>query len=198
MMMNCGEYFLKYLPGKLSVDKIKEFLGYNNVADSYIAIAPGSVWNTKKYPIEYFEEVISHFVNNDFKVVLIGGKKDINDCSKLASIFRDNIVDASGKFSVVESIELLRNAKLLISNDSAATHMGICADVKVLTIYCSTVPGFGFYPYNKKSASVSFDDLQCKPCGIHGHNKCPIKTFDCGIKLLPEVVIKKAEEILSD
>ena len=51
----------------------------------------------------------------------------------------------------------------------------------VLTIYCSTVPEFGFYPYNKKSSYISFNDLNCKPCGIHGYEKCPIKSFDCGI-----------------
>ncbi|MDP2366016.1 MAG: lipopolysaccharide heptosyltransferase II, partial [Ignavibacteria bacterium] len=75
---------------------------------------------------------------------------------------------------------------------------GMCAAIKVLTIYCSTVPGFGFYPYSKKSSSVSFDDLKCKPCGIHGYQNCPVKTFDCGTKLLPDFIINKAEEMLRD
>jgi len=183
---------------KIVIEKIKSFLDQNNLADGFIAIAPGSVWDTKKYPLEYFEAIADHFIKNDLKLVFIGGEKDFTDCSRLASKFNGKVVDASGKFSVVESIELLKSANLLISNDSAPTHMGICADIKVLTIYCSTVPGFGFYPYTKKSASISFDDLKCKPCGIHGYHQCPIKTFDCGLKLLPEIIIKKAEEMLRD
>jgi heptosyltransferase II len=188
----------KLSSGEFVIDKVKSFLNQNNLCDGFIAIAPGSVWNTKKYPLEYFEAMTDHFIKNDFKLVYIGGEKDYADCSRLASRFSGKVVDASGQFSITESIELLKSAKLLISNDSAPTHMGMCADIKVITIYCSTVPGFGFYPYNKKSASISFDDLKCKPCGVHGYHQCPIKTFDCGLKLLPEVIIKKAEEMLRD
>jgi heptosyltransferase-2 len=180
------------------IDKIKSFIDFNNLLDGFIAFAPGSIWNTKKYSLDYYKVLVEHFINQNNKVVLIGGKNDIDVCSSLASKFGSNVIDASGNFSVVESIELLRNAKLLISNDSAPTHMGMCADIRVLTVYCSTVPGFGFYPYNEKSSCVSFDDLECKPCGVHGYRECPIKTFDCGLKLLPEVIINEAEEMLGE
>ncbi len=76
--------------------------------------------------------------------------------------------------------------------------MGMTADIKVLTIYCSTVADFGFYPYNLASRFISYDDLDCKPCGIHGYNNCPIKTFDCGLKLVPKTIIKTMEEMLND
>ena len=183
---------------KQSVQKIKSFLDYNKLTEGFIALAPGSIWNTKKYPLDYYKIVVEHFINQNNKVVFIGGKNDIDICSSLASNFGSNVIDASGNFTIVETIELLRNAKLLISNDSAPTHMGMCANNRVLTIYCSTVSGFGFYPYNENSLSLSFDDLKCKPCGIHGYHECPIKTFECGLKLLPEVIIKKAEEMLGD
>jgi len=75
--------------------------------------------------------------------------------------------------------------------------MAMCADIPVITIYCSTIPEFGFYPYNKRSVALSYNDLECKPCGIHGHVKCPITTFDCGYKLLPESVFEKINEIIS-
>jgi heptosyltransferase-2 len=74
----------------------------------------------------------------------------------------------------------------------------MCADIPVLTIYCSTIPQFGFYPYNKKSDYISFDDLICKPCGIHGFSKCPLDTFDCAKLLVPNLVIEKAEKLLAN
>lgn len=181
-----------------SRDKITSFLKQNNLSDRFIAIAPGSVWNTKKYPADYFEVIIKHFVERKIKILLIGGENDKAITDDISSKFSDNVINTAGNFSIIESIELLKYARLLISNDSAPTHMGMCADTKVLTIYCSTVPDFGFYPYNKKSSSISFNDLKCKPCGIHGHDKCPIKTFDCAMKLLPDKVIVKVEEMLND
>lgn len=160
------------------------------------AIAPGSVWNTKIYVEEYYNRVIEYLRDNDFEVVLIGGKSDSVICERIEKKFEKGVVSSAGEFSIPESIELLRNCEILICNDSAPTHMAMCADIPVLTIYCSTVPNFGFYPYNKNSAFVSYDGLNCKPCGIHGHNACPVATFDCAKKLLPEKVIEKIEDII--
>ena len=180
------------------IEKINLFIKQNNLTNGFITIAPGTVWNTKKYPREYFQIIVNHFVDKKYKVVLIGGKNDYEICLDLCSGFENDTINAAGKLSIVESVELLRFTKLLLSNDSAPTHMAMSSGIKVLTIYCSTVPEFGFYPYNDKSLYLSYNDLKCKPCGIHGHHVCPIKTFDCGKKLLPDQVILKAEEMLSD
>lgn len=180
-----------------SIERIKAFIKTNHLETGFIAVAPGSVWNTKKYPSDYYEAIIKHFVDKKNKVVLIGGEKDklLND--GMISRLSGEVINSAGFFSIVESIELLKSAKLLLTNDSAPTHMGVCADIKVLTIYCSTTTNFGFYPYNKKSASISYNDLECKPCGIHGYEKCPINTFVCGRLLLPQDIIIKAEEMIN-
>ena len=111
---------------------------------------------------------------------------------------REVVHITAGEFSFIETIELLKSSSLLICNDSAPTHLGVCADIPVLTIYCSTVPQFGFYPYNMKSDYISYDNLSCKPCGIHGYSSCPLGTFDCAKLLVPDLVIEKAEKILSN
>lgn len=175
-----------------------QFIEMNKLKDKVIAIAPGSIWKTKKYPEEYFQEIIKHFVEKSYKILIIGGESDKELCERLAIGYAEKIFSTAGRFSIIESIELLKNVKLLLTNDSAPTHFGMCANIPVLTIYCSTVPEFGFYPYNKKSSYISFNDLNCKPCGIHGYEQCPIKTFDCGFKLKSKNVISKVEEMLSD
>jgi heptosyltransferase-2 len=161
-----------------------------------VAIAPGSVWNTKIYPRKYFEEVIKYLVDNNIFVILIGGSDDEKLCRGIEEKFNVRVKSFAGKLSAVESVALLKKCALLISNDSAPTHLGMIADIPTITIYCSTIPEFGFFPYNQKSRSISLDGLECKPCGIHGHRECPLKTFDCGNKLLPEVMIAWIKEIL--
>jgi lipopolysaccharide heptosyltransferase II len=191
----------KILPEIIIADeqqkKVNDFLTQNNLSNA-IAIAPGSVWNTKKYPLEYFEKIIDYFTSKLYKIILIGGSKDETICNSLSSRFKESVISVAGKFSIVESIQMLKNVKLLISNDSAPTHMGVCANIPVLTLFCSTSPAFGFYPYNEKSSYLSFDDLSCKPCGIHGYEECPIGTFRCGNELYPQNVISKIEEMLND
>jgi heptosyltransferase II len=178
-------------------NKIADYLKTNNIEKGFIAISPGSVWTTKRYPFEYFIDIIYFLLEKGKQVVLIGGSKDAEITSMILSKFNKEVFDSAGQFSLIESVELLRNSALLVTNDSAPTHLAMCTDIKVLTIYCSTIPGFGFYPYNKKSRYINYNDLYCKPCGVHGHDKCPVHTFDCGKKLLPEQVIKTISEMIN-
>lgn len=178
-------------------EKVQEFLISKEIK-KFIAIAPGSVWETKKYLAEYYKILIDYFISKSYQIILIGGEQDKILCESLQAESERNVFVAAGKFSLIESIELLRSSSLLICNDSAPTHLGMCAGIPVMTIYCSTVPEFGFYPYNSKSDYISYDKLNCKPCGIHGFRKCPIETFECAGKLTPDLVISKSEKLLSD
>ncbi len=162
-----------------------------------VAIAPGSVWETKIYPKKYYVKIIKMLAEREIQSVLIGGKDDIDLCSEIKNLSDTNCLSLAGELSIAQTVELLRNCSILISNDSAPTHMGMAADIPTVTLFCSTVHAFGFYPYNQKSISLSYDKLECKPCGIHGHKECPIGTFECGKKLLPEDVINSVQSLMS-
>jgi len=167
-----------------------------NLTDKKIAaIAPGSVWKTKIYPRENYIEIMKYLIKKNYFIVLIGGKDDKLLCERIEKEFSDSVKSFAGKLSVIESVSLLKKCSVLISNDSAPTHLGMIADIPTLTIYCSTIPDFGFAPYNGKSSYVSYNDLNCKPCGIHGRNKCPIQTFECGYKLLPQIVFSSFDKM---
>jgi heptosyltransferase-2 len=173
-----------------TINNINNLLANIPNSNKLAAIAPGSVWQTKKYPKEKYIEIIKFLIENSFTVLLIGSASDQSLCSEIADSFTDNVISLAGAFPVVGSIELLRKCRILICNDSAPTHFGVCAGIPVLTVFCSTVPEFGFYPYNEQSRYLSFDSLKCKPCGIHGLQKCPQNTFDCAY-LLDINLIKK-------
>ena len=175
---------------------VKDYILKNELGDNFIAIAPSSIWKTKMYPAEHYSKIIDELTQKGYKVVLIGSKDEKDYLDSFVHQDQNNVINSAGVFSIVQSIEFLNHARLLICNDSAPTHMGMAAEIKTLTLYCSTIPEFGFYPYSRNSDYLSYDDIECKPCGIHGYQSCPLKTFDCGIKLSPERVIKKIEEML--
>lgn len=179
----------------LSIENKALNVKWINENEKFISIAPGSVWETKKYPIDYFVAVAKHFYEKGYKIVIIGGKEDENSEEEFLSKGIE-VINFAGKLTFTESAFLLSKSEILICNDSAPTHLAMIADCKVLTLYCSTVPEFGFYPYSKKSSHLSLTDIHCKPCGIHGHKKCPEKSFDCALKLTPDKVIEKTEKML--
>ncbi|MCK9281181.1 MAG: glycosyltransferase family 9 protein [Melioribacteraceae bacterium] len=171
------------------INKKIEYEIKNNFKNEYITIALGSVWATKKYPIEYYREVALHFISRDYSIALIGGKEDVKDSESISKELGNKVVSFAGKLSLIESIALINESKVLICNDSAPTHLGMATTTPVLTIYCSTIRDFGFYPYADNSIVLSYDNLECKPCGIHGRTKCPLDHFNCGFKLTPQFVI---------
>ncbi|MFQ5627245.1 MAG: L-threonylcarbamoyladenylate synthase [bacterium] len=165
-----------------------------------IAIAPGSVWATKRWPEEKFQELGKRLTaENGCRIILIGGEKDHELCTRIAENIGEDCLNLAGKLNLRESVVLLKKCDVLISNDSAPTHLGVAAGCRVVTIFGATVPRFGFYPYGDKHKIIETHlDLPCRPCGIHGGQKCPIGTFKCMDSIGVEKVFSEVAAILSD
>ena len=175
--------------GFLSETKIKP-------NDNLIAVAPGSVWNTKRWPPERFSELVKKFLTAGMKVVLIGGKEDESLCEKIASDAQGTEVYLSaGRFSILQSAELLRRCTVLVSNDSAPAHLAVAVRTPVVALFGATVPSFGFAPYGEKDIVVQVEGLPCRPCSIHGGGKCPIGTFECMVRISAEMVFEKVAQL---
>ena len=174
---------------------IDDFTEFRTRFRKLAAIATGSVWKTKKYPVNSFKEVCELLVRHGYGVVLIGGKDDRAEAETITQSYPGTVLNLTGKLTISESVWILQRTNVLVTNDSAPTHLGVSADIPVLTLYCSTVPGFGFYPYNSGSRFLSVQDIPCKPCGIHGYRECPEKHFRCGTQLLPQTVFENIEQL---
>lgn len=162
-----------------------------------IAVAPGTIWNTKRWPKERFAELVGLLTDEGFAVVLVGGREDVDLCREIRETAEKNfVVDASGRLSLLESAELIRRCCLTVSNDSAPMHLSVAVGTPVVAIFGATVPAFGFAPYGPHDAVVETRGLRCRPCSIHGGAECPIKTFDCMLQITPERVLSRMLAIL--
>lgn len=168
-------------------------------AHKVIALAPGSVWATKRWPVESFVRLQEKILSDpQLGVVLIGGAEDSPLCRQIAGAGHERVVDLCGQLSLRESCALLERCAALVTNDSAPTHLGLAAGTRVLTIFGATVPEFGFYPYGEKNHSIEPPrELDCRPCGIHGGRSCPIKTFECMRSITPEYVWRELMQVIA-
>ena len=67
-------------------------------------------------------------------------------------------------------------------NDSAPLHIASAMNAPVTAVFCSTVPSFGFGPLRENGRVVETpEDLDCRPCGLHGHRECPKGHFRCAL-----------------
>ncbi len=161
-----------------------------------IAFAPGSVWATKRWLPEHFAGLAERLTKKGFHIILIGSAQDRETTAKIAAD-NSHVHDAAGQFTLRQSALLIKQCRALVTNDSSPLHLAVSVRTPVIAIFGATIPAFGFYPYGENDRVVEIDGLSCRPCGIHGGNSCPIKTFDCMVKITPERIEKELEAQLS-
>ena len=163
----------------------------------FITLAPGSVWFTKRWPAGYWAELADLLRKENYKIILIGSSEDKYLASEIIPDSTASIIDAFGRFTLRQSAELIRRSRLLISNDSAPTHLGSAVRTPVLTIFGSTIPSFGFSPCSTGSRVAEIMNLPCRPCTDHGKMKCPLEHFKCMRELTPAIVFEIVRKMLN-
>ena len=158
--------------------------------NNIIAVAPGSVWPTKRWPKEYFIDLINKLERNNYEIVLTGGEKDIPLCNEIVKECQTS-KSIAGIITLRQTKYFLTKCKGIVSNDSAPLHLGLAADIPVFSIFGPTISGIGFAPIESNSYVIDDDKLQCRPCGIHGSYKCPTKTFDCMENIKTDQVVEQ-------
>jgi len=146
----------------------------------YITVSPASLWFTKQFPKAKWIDFISK-LDKEITVYFLGSKKDREICNEIIKTSgHKNALNMSGKLSFLESTELMKSATMNFMNDSAPMHLASSVDAKTTAIFCSTVTSFGFGPLSSDAVVVeSNEKLDCRPCGLHGHQACPKKHFKC-------------------
>lgn len=145
----------------------------------YVTISPASVWYTKQWPREKWIGLIDRFPG-DLTIYLLGGPGDRDLCESIAAGTERRVSVRAGEYSFLESAALMSKAAMNYTNDSAPVHMASAMNAPVTTVFCSTIPAFGYGPLSERSRVIEYaGQLSCRPCGIHGHRRCPEGHFKC-------------------
>jgi heptosyltransferase-2 len=184
-----------WLPKKISVEERKAIQKARD-ENRLILIFPGSVWATKRWTRDGFLQLATDLQNDRWHILWMGGAGEEVLAGELAGQLPGSSVLA-GRTSVLESCQIMLQSRLVICNDSAASHLASAADVPVLSIFGPTVLKFGYRPWSSQAYVVERTGLECRPCGKHGAPKCPIKTHVCMTQISAEEVFKQAKLILS-
>jgi heptosyltransferase-2 len=178
----------------------------------YIACVIGGAHGTKRWPVHKWKAFCEKM---DHPIILLGGKEDVINGHEIASVDPAKIYNACGKFSINESADLVRKAKLVITNDTGLMHIAAAYKRPIVSLWGNTVPAFGMYPYYPSTSPLTplhgvergvvsapdgsgglFDILQtnklwCRPCSKIGYAKCPLGHFKCMEKIEVDEVIRK-------
>ena len=149
----------------------------------YVGIVIGAAHSTKKLPIIKLQELCAKI---NHPIVLMGGSEDRDIGNEIAAIDKVKIYNSCGKFSINESADLVRRARVIITHDTGLMHIAAAFKKPVISIWGNTVPAFGMAPYygNALVANDIFEvkGLWCRPCSKIGFDRCPLGHFKCMTK----------------
>lgn len=179
-------------PSDAMLKKADDLLfGIKENRKNLIAIAPGSVWFTKKWPTEYYKLLAYKLAEKDFGIVLIGSYDEREICNEVLPT--NNGLNLAGQLSLLESAAVISKCDLMICNDSGALHIANAMETDLFAFFGPTVQSIGYYPF-RENDFVFEREMECRPCGSHGGNSCPLKHHECMKMIYPEAVLKKVLE----
>jgi ADP-heptose:LPS heptosyltransferase len=152
----------------------------------YVAFVIGGSYFTKKLPINKMEEICREL---KYPIVLVGSTDDASEGSVIAEVDPVKIYNACGKFTINESADIVRRAKLVISHDTGLQYIASAFNKITIAIWGGTSPRLDVEPFygerflcgQKQSPyeNIVVNSLSCQPCSNFGLGKCPLGHFRC-------------------
>ena len=166
------------------------------VTGPFIALAPGSIWGTKRWP---FYADLAALIAARVAVVVVGGQEDVALGDTIvaavgAAQTPQRAANACGALSLRESAAVIARAAGLVTNDSAPLHLAQAAGTPTVAIFGPTIPEFGFGPRGPRDVAVGVTGLPCRPCSRHGPQVCPLGHHHCMNTLGVAPVLHAIEE----
>jgi len=147
--------------------------------NGYIGIVIGGKHNTKILPVD---QVIEICIGLKSPVILLGGKEDAARGEQIATIPGLQVFNACGKYNLMQSASLVKQALAIVTNDTGLMHIAAAFRKPIVSVWGNTIPELGMYPYMTGSVPQMIAEvkgLSCRPCSKIGFDQCPKGHFRC-------------------
>ena len=172
------------------------------VFGEYIIFFPGASWHGRQWPTVFFAEVLTHLhMSHGLQTVICGSSTERTLCQIVVDTARVKTVNLAGKTTLPELLELIRGARLLISNDTSAIHLAAVAGVRSVCILGGGHYG-RFLPYPETvdgiKPLVAVKKMPCFNCNWQCNQEYDQSgAVPCISGISVEEVINLAEQALS-
>ena len=145
----------------------------------YFVIVIGATYFTKRFPVHKIIELCSKI---EHPIILLGGNEDATNGNIISKSNTTKIYNACGKFNISESAEIIKKAKLVVSNDTGMQYIACALKKPVIALWGGTTPDLDVEPYYgsnflSKHLKPMYENvvvnLKCQPCSKYGLDKCP-------------------------
>ena len=161
-----------------------------------LGLHPGSIWGTKRWPLEYYARVAARAASEGAHVLVFGGPgEEERMASVVAAAAKETagagagalIRNLAGKLSLPGLAAYIGRLSCYATNDSGPMHLAWPQRVPVTAMFGPTVRSLGFFPRGENAAVMELP-MDCRPCGLHGPQTCPLGHHKCMRDMIPDMV----------
>jgi heptosyltransferase-2 len=155
-----------------------------------LILCPGAEFGpAKRWPEEYYADIARAKLAEGWDVWILGSPKDSVAAETIMTLTENRCVNLTGKTLLVEAIDLLSMATMVVSNDSGLMHIAAAVNKPLVAIYGPT--STTFTPPLHARARVLQLTLECQPCF---QRECPLQHQRCMRELKPAQVLQVMSE----
>lgn len=171
---------------KSTDQKIHELLKSYEL-NQYMVIVPSAAYALKRWPMAHWKKLVEQ--NSDKKIVILAGPTDIFTAE--LEVYK-NVINLTGKTSLLESAAVINYAQVIVSNDTGMLHFSEQLGKKTIALMGPAPFGFPSRP----STVIMEKNLYCRPCSKHGQGPCVNPNFqECMTALTPAMVQEHLERL---
>jgi heptosyltransferase-2 len=141
-----------------------------------VALAPGAEYGpAKRWPAVRFGELAQRLAESQINVAILGSAKELAIGEEISTVANHPLVkNLCGRTELVDTVDILGNAVVAVSNDSGLLHVAAAVGTHVVAIYGSSTPDFT--PPLTAKADIVYERVDCSPCF---KRVCPLQHFKC-------------------
>lgn len=136
-----------------------------------VALLAGASRGSKRIPNVRFAELARRLEADGFETHLFLAPGD-----EAAAFDGPAFVHRLGLRALVAALAACHVA---VSNDSGPMHLASAVGTPVVALFGSSVPALGFAPVGSPSRLLARTELSCRPCGVHGRDRCWLGHWAC-------------------
>jgi len=157
----------------------------------YVCVHPGARLPSRRWPAERFAEIGDWLHEQGLSVVITGRADERDMIAKMRSAMRAPAIDLVGATDLGMFAALIAEARLLVSNDTAASHIAAATRTPSVVICAGSDPE-RWAPLDAERHQVVHHPVICRPCA---HVECPFE-HPCAVAVTPEMVVQRARVLL--
>jgi lipopolysaccharide heptosyltransferase I len=134
------------------------------IPQPYAVLLPGTNWETKRWPIEYFAQLVGPLRERfGLRTAMAGAGDAVALAARVKELIgSEELLDMTGKTSLGQLVSLLAGASVVVANDSGPMHIAAALGRPLVTMFGPTNP-IRTGPYERLDTVVRLD-IVCSPC----------------------------------